>query len=338
MSAGVPLVSIVTPSFNQARYLEAAMASVLGQDHPRLEYIVIDGGSQDGSLEIIERHAGRLAHWTSEPDRGQGEAINKGLQRARGEIVAWLNSDDLYMQGAVSAAVQALARHPEAGMVYADGLMVDAQGRLLDRHRYRGYSVLDLLCFDVLLQPTVFMRREALEQAGLLREPYHLILDHDLWVRLAARGPIVHVPGFWAAERTHAEAKTIALAAGFVSEAETLLRWARGDPLLAPLVERHAVRIRASLHAFALRRLIDAGDYRAALDRFSRCLAEDPAVALRYWYKGLQALAGRLGAAPAFLAYRRLRRRVQNPSAFVEVGPRGGRLVRGAGPTPGRGG
>lgn len=330
MSAAAPLVSIVTPSFNQARFLEAAMASVLGQDYPRLEYIVIDGGSQDGSLEIIRRHADRLAHWTSKPDRGQGEAINKGLRRARGEIVAWLNSDDLYMEGAVSAAVQALARHPEAGMVYADGLMVDAEGRLLDRHRYRTYSVLDLLCFDVLLQPTVFMRRTALEEAGLLREPYHLILDHDLWVRMAARAPIVHVPGDWAAERTHAEAKTIALAAGFVAEAETLLRWARGDARLGPLVEREAVRIRASLHAFALRRLIDAGEYREAVRRFGRCLAEDPVVALRYWYKGLQALAGRFGAAPVFLAYRRLRRRVQNPPAVVEIGPHGARLVRAA--------
>lgn len=325
----LPLVSIVTPSFNQAGFLEQTIRSVLGQDYPRLEYILVDGGSTDGSLEIIRRYAGRLAQWSAEPDRGQADAINKGLRRATGEIVAWLNSDDLYLEGAVARAVAALERHPEASMVYADGLMVDFSGRVLDWHRYRTYRALDLVCFEVLLQPTVFMRRETLERTGLLNETYSLILDHELWVRMAAQAPIVHVPEFWAVERTHEQAKTIARAADFVEEAERMIRWAEQTDPIAPLFSAHRKRIQASLHAFALRRMIDAGEYAEAMRRLRRCAAEDPRVAMRFWYKAVQGAAGRLGMAPVFLAYRRLRRRLQHGRARVEVGPQGARVIAG---------
>lgn len=325
----LPRISIVTPSYNQSDYIEDTLLSVLRQDYPHIEYIVMDGGSTDGSQDIIQRYNDRLAFWTSEPDRGQAEAINKGLQRATGEIVAWLNSDDLYMAGAIRGAVEALRAHPEAGMVYADGYMVDAAGYLLDPHRYGDYDVLDLLCFDVILQPTVFMRRSALESVGYLGEDYHLVLDHDLWIRIANRFPIVHVSSFWAVERTHVDAKTIAQAAGWVGEAESFLTRAEASDELGSLIRDHSRRILASLDTFAARRLIDAGQYRKAVGRFFRGLGRYPPVVFRYWYKVIQAVFSALGLKVLFFAYRRNRRRLQHGRARIYVGKQGGELLEG---------
>lgn len=305
-----PLVSIVTPSLNQAPFLDQAMRSVLDQDYPNLEYIVIDGGSTDGSLEVIERHRQRLAFFRSEADRGQADAINKGLAQATGEIVAWLNSDDVYLPGAVGQAVEALRSHPEAGAVYADGVMVDRELTVLDRHVYRPVTVLDLLCFEVILQPTVFVRRSVLEDVGLLDPAYHLILDHELWVRVATRYPLHHVRSLWALERTHVEAKTIAQAAAFVEEAERLIAWAANSPDLGDLVRAHRRRIAAGLDVFAARRLIDSGRHGEAFRRILHALGLHPPAVLRYWYKAVQAGLSALGLAGLFEWYRRTRRRL----------------------------
>ena len=131
-----PLVSILTPSYNQGRFLEQTIQSVLSQDFPDMEYIIVDGGSTDDSVEIIKRYANRLAWWVSETDQGQTDAINKGFAHASGEIFAWLNSDDTYQPGAITQAVESLLAHPEASLVYGDANLIDEHGRLMGRFTF----------------------------------------------------------------------------------------------------------------------------------------------------------------------------------------------------------
>ncbi len=211
------LVSIVTPSFNQSAYLEQTIRSVLEQDYPNLEYIVIDGASTDGSADIIQKYSSRLAYWISEKDSGQADAINKGMRRAKGEIVAWLNSDDYYLPGAIQSAVAAFESNPHAVMVYGNMLAVDQTGQTINQLLYRQLTLEDLLCFQIIGQPAVFMRRAAFEKAGGLDLNFHFMLDHQLWIKLAAQGQIVHFNQTWAAARYHPLAKNRAQAPGFAT-------------------------------------------------------------------------------------------------------------------------
>jgi glycosyltransferase involved in cell wall biosynthesis len=314
-----PLVSIVTPSYNQAKYLETTIRSVILQDYGSIEYLVLDGGSSDGSKEILESYDQQIDYWVSERDQGQADAINHGLRMAKGDILAWINSDDVYLPGAVGEAVEALKRFPDAGMVYGDGIMVGEQLEILDRHRYPQLSLVDLLSFEVLLQPAVFMRKSVLEEVGYLDTSYDLILDHELWVRIASRYPIQHIESFWALERTHALAKTIALAERFVSEAERMIREAGQSDDLSEIVDRNKSRIEAGLGVFTARRLIDAKNHWEAFRRINRAILKHPATVMRYWYKWVQAAFSAMGMESLFMWYRDTRRKLTYSNERIEL-------------------
>jgi glycosyltransferase involved in cell wall biosynthesis len=279
----------------------------------------MDGGSTDGSVDIIQEFSDRIAYWRSEADHGQADAINQGLEMASGEIVAWINSDDAYLPGAVEEAVSVLNRLPEVGMVYGDGIMVGTELEVLDRHRYPQLSVVDLLSFEVLLQPAVFMRKKVLDDVGFLDTTYDLILDHELWVRIASRYPIKHVPSYWALERTHAQAKTIAQAEQFVQEAERMIAEAKDSSFLGQVVKENRNRIFAGLGVFTARRLIDAKKHRQALSRITRAISQHPLTVARYWYKWVQAAFSTLGLDPVFMWYRRTRRRLSYGSERIQL-------------------
>jgi hypothetical protein len=212
-------------------------------------------------------------------------------------------------------------------MVYGDGIMVDGNNKLLDLHTYRTYDVLDLLCFDVLLQPTVFMRREVLDKVGMLSDQYHMVLDHDLWIRVAAEMPILHVPSFWAVERTHEKAKTVAMTGTFVKEAEELIHRAEGSPFLSSLISANERKVRASLHAFAARRMIDGGDHRRATIEILKAYFTDPRIGFRYWYKAIQASLSAAGLERLFIGYRNIRRRLQHGDRHMVMTDQGPELV-----------
>jgi len=204
-----PLVSIVTPSYNQARFLETAIRSVLEQDYPHLEYLVVDGGSNDGSLEIIQRYADRLAWWVSEADQGQTDAINKGFARARGQVLAWLNSDDYYLPHAVREAVEYLQAHPDAGMVYGDADLVDEAGRVIGRFPARQTDYRRLRRGYVHIpQQASFFRADLWRQVGPLDPTFYFAMDYDLWVRLARLSRLHYLPRRWASFRLHGRGKS----------------------------------------------------------------------------------------------------------------------------------
>ncbi|MBI5841106.1 MAG: glycosyltransferase [Chloroflexi bacterium] len=273
------LVSIITPSFNQVAYLEQTIHSVLEQDYPCIEYIVIDGASTDGSVGIIKKYEGKLAYWVSERDSGQADAINKGFVRAAGDIIAWLNSDDYYLPGAVSAAVKVFEENLDVALVYGDMLAVDERGKTFNTLKYGQLSLEDLLCFQIIGQPAVFMRRAALDDLRL--EPsFHLLLDHHLWIQIAQHGRILHVPQTWAAARYHAEAKNRAKAAEFGREAFRILNWATQDKNLAPVLARVNRRARASAQRVDARYLLDGGQPAAALSAWMQALFIHPPTAL----------------------------------------------------------
>ncbi len=222
----LPLVSIITPSFNQGRFLGATIQSVLDQDYPQVEYILIDGGSQDGSLEVIQQYKARLAYWESQADRGQAHAINKGFEHASGQILGWINSDDLLLPSTVSRAVAALDQHPEAQAVYGRLERVDEDGcliptPLLPKDRVV-FGVDNFLHECSVNQAGCFWRREIMP--GLLDESLQYVMDYDYWIRmLLAGGRFMRLPEVVARFRLSRQSKTVGQALKMARESLALI-------------------------------------------------------------------------------------------------------------------
>jgi len=209
-NSDLPKITIVTPSFNQGRYIDRTIQSVLQQEYPNVEYIVVDGGSTDETLSVLKRYEGQL-RWISEKDSGQSEAINKGFRLAKGEIVAWLNSDDIYLPGALEKVGKYFAEHSDVMMVYGEGYMIDQSDAIKSRFPFTEpkFDLWKLIYFgDYVLQQSTFFRRSVFDAIELLNESLHYTMDWDLFIRIGKRFRVDYIPEYLGAIREHGEAKT----------------------------------------------------------------------------------------------------------------------------------
>lgn len=184
------LVSVVTPAYNAMPYIEETVQSVRGQDYPSIEHIVMDGGSKDGTVDYLKEQ--EYLTWESQPDRGQSHALNKGFELARGEIIGWLNADDVYLPGAINRAVTFLMEHESVDLVYGDLEIIDQAGDFVGRSKSRNFELEGQLIENLVHQPTVFMRKRVLDQVKGVDEGLHYTMDRELWLRAGIEGIRMH--------------------------------------------------------------------------------------------------------------------------------------------------
>jgi glycosyltransferase involved in cell wall biosynthesis len=307
-----PLVTIVTPSFNQGRFLEATICSVLEQDYPHIEYLVMDGASTDESLSILHKYADRLTYWESQPDHGQAHAVNKGLSRARGQLLGWLNSDDLLASGAVSRAVQVFQSQPEIDVLYGCLARIDEHGRsvptpILPKDRLE-FGLPYLIGECIVNQPGAFWRRRIMNQVGLLDESLMYSLDYEYWIRMALAGAkFKRIDPIVAYFRLSPGSKTVGQTAAQAEEQLGTLEKVLSDPHLgqklglpASQIARQSRQARASIALRAAYGRAKTSDYLAALHWLAVVLRNDPRVLIqpRYIALGIASLRRRLRAWP----------------------------------------
>ena len=268
MFLNLPPVSITIPSFNQARFVADAIESVLNQDYPPVECIVIDGGSTDGTVDILRRYGDRL-RWISEPDRGQSHALNKGWRMAHGEILGWLNSDDTYRPGALQTIVAAFQLHPEVGGIYGDCDYISAAGEFLEKYETGPFDFETFLrtSRSPIPQPSMFIPRTVYEHVGPVNEDLHLAIDWEYWLRVGMQYPILYLPRTLATFRVHGSSKSATESLRFGEETTRVYREMFADSTMPPNLRRYkkeamnSVLLQAAKYAFDGAQLQEARHY-----------------------------------------------------------------------------
>jgi glycosyltransferase involved in cell wall biosynthesis len=280
----LPLVSIVTPSYYQGRFIRATIDSVLSQDYPNLEYWVIDGGSTDGTSGILrEYERDPRFHWIGEPDRGQSDAINKGWRRCRGDVLAWLCSDDVYTPGAIRAQVAYLRANPDVEAVYSDAIVIDADGQPLRKDWARRFSLSDLLHLDFIPQSTVFLRRSLVEQTGPLDITLHYSMDYDYWLRASLRHTFAYAPAEIARYRLHPDSKSVSHINGFNGEMVRVIDRFFAQPDVPPALRRQRRAVDADLRLLIGINFARTNQVRQAVVSLGQALRRHPARPRTFW-------------------------------------------------------
>lgn len=278
MSNELPLVSIVTPAYNQAAFLTETIETVLSQDYPRIEYLVFDDGSTDNTAEILKGYTGRLI-WESHANRGQTPTINKGWERSHGDIITWLNSDDTFLPGAVSKAVDFLQQHPEIDIVYGDTLLTEADGTPLDRVKAPEFSYESLVskCHNPIPQPSAFIRRRVMEDVGLLDPHFYYFMDWDFWLRAGIRHSFKYFPELLSTYRLHEESKTVAQAVKAAPELEYMYRKFFELPDLPENIRRLQKEAMMNMYFTTGGYYLNGGDQKSARRMAKKALQTRPA-------------------------------------------------------------
>ncbi len=209
---GWPKISVITPSFNQGQFLEQTMLSVLNQDYPNLEYVIIDGGSTDNSVDIIKRYENRLTYWVSERDKGQSDALNKGFKLATGDLIGWLNSDDLYVKNSLFNMAKAFKKFPDVDLIYGNNYNIDEKSNIIKVSYALPYIPLVYKLGGLFFcQPASFFKESVFNKVGYLNERIHYSMDIDFFYRMLKCGSkFKHINEFIAKFRYHSESKAIA--------------------------------------------------------------------------------------------------------------------------------